>query len=98
MRIFVAGATGALGLPVVRRLIEEEHEVFGLSRTARRTQPVEALGARVIVADALDAQAMREAVMAARPDVVMHALTAIPTRGPLRSSDLEATNRLRVSG
>ena len=98
MRIFVAGATGALGLSVVQRLIAEGHDVSGLARTARRTTSLRALGARVIVANALNAAALREAVRAAHPDVVVHALTAIPSRGPLRASDLDATNQLRTEG
>jgi nucleoside-diphosphate-sugar epimerase len=98
MRIFVAGATGAIGLPVVGQLIAEGHEVTALARTARRTRRVERLGARVVVADALNAAALHDAVRAAHPDVVVHTLTAIPSRGPLRASDLDATNRLRVSG
>jgi nucleoside-diphosphate-sugar epimerase len=57
-----------------------------------------ALGAHVVVADALNAASLRDAVIGAQPDVVVHALTAIPSRGPLRASDLDATNRLRVSG
>jgi nucleoside-diphosphate-sugar epimerase len=98
MRVFVAGATGALGFPVARRLIEAGHEVVGLARTARRVKHVEALGARVVIADALDAQALRTALVEARPETVVHALTAIPPRGPSRAADLKATNRLRVSG
>ena len=98
MRIFVAGATGALGLAVVRRLINEGHDVVGLARSARRTASLGALGARVVVADALNAASLRDAVVGAQPDVVVHALTAIPSRGPLRASDLDATNRLRVLG
>jgi nucleoside-diphosphate-sugar epimerase len=98
MRVFVAGATGALGFPVVRRLIEAGHEVVGLARTPRRVKQIESLGAHVVIADALDAQALRNALVAARPEIVVHALTAIPPRGPLRTSDFKATNRLRVSG
>jgi nucleoside-diphosphate-sugar epimerase len=98
MRVFVAGATGALGVPVVRGLVREGHEVVGLARTRRRLKQVEALGAHVTVADALDGSALRRELMAIRPEIVVHALTAIPRRGPLRVSDLDTTNRLRVSG
>jgi nucleoside-diphosphate-sugar epimerase len=98
MRVFVAGATGALGFPVIHRLIQAGHDVVGLARTARRIKEIEALGARVVVGDALDAPSLQNALMAARPEIVVHALTAIPRRGPLRAADLTATNRLRVSG
>jgi nucleoside-diphosphate-sugar epimerase len=79
-------------------LINKGHDVVGLARTARRTTSLGAFGARVVVADALNAASVRDALIGAKPDVVVHALTAIPSRGPLRASDLDATNRLRVSG
>ena len=98
MRVFIAGATGALGVPVVRRLRAEGHTVIGLARTHRRTQPLASLGAQVVVADALDADALGDAVRQARPELVVHALTAIPPHGPRRPADLNATNALRVTG
>jgi 2-alkyl-3-oxoalkanoate reductase len=98
MRIFVAGATGAVGIPVVRRLISDGHTVIGLAKTKQRTSHIESLGAKAVIADALDAESFRKAVAAARPDAVVHALTAIPERGPMRTSDLEATNALRITG
>ena len=98
MRIFVAGATGALGVAVVRKLISDGHTVIGLARTNRRTKQIETLGAETAVADALDAESLHEAVAAARPDAVVHALTAIPDRGPIRAADLDATNTLRTAG
>jgi nucleoside-diphosphate-sugar epimerase len=98
MRVLVAGATGALGVPVVRALAAAGHEVIGLARTRGRAQVVERFGARVLPVDALDGDALRTVLMSTRPEVVVHALTAIPPRGPLRASDLQATNRLRTDG
>ncbi len=95
MRIFVAGATGALGVPLVRHLLGQGHEVAGFARTRRRVRTIEALGAHTIVGDALDASSVRSAIMSCMPDVVVHALTGIPAHGPLRPRDLVATNELR---
>jgi len=98
MRVFVAGATGALGAPLVRTLVAAGHEVVGLTRSAAKTDFLRALGARAAVADALDAAALRAAVVETKPQAVVHALTALPPRGPLRVSDLEPTNRVRIQG
>jgi 2-alkyl-3-oxoalkanoate reductase len=98
MRVFVAGATGALGAPLVRTLVAARHEVVGLTRSAAKTEFLRTLGARAAVADALDAAALRAAVVESKPDAVVHALTALPPRGPLRVSDLEPTNRVRIQG
>jgi nucleoside-diphosphate-sugar epimerase len=91
MRIFVAGATGALGVPVVRQLTSDGHTVIGLAKTKQRTSRIESLGAKAVIGDALDAESLRKSVAAARPDAVVHALTAIPDRGPMRAFDLDAT-------
>ena len=98
MRVFVAGATGALGVPVVRQLISDGHTVVGLAKTRQRTSQIESFGAKAVIADALDAESLRKVVVAAQRDGVVHALTAIPDRGPMRASDLEATNALRIKG
>jgi nucleoside-diphosphate-sugar epimerase len=98
MRIFVAGATGALGRPLVRRLVADGMEVVGLTRHESRARLISDLGGEPVVADALDAPILSTAVRAARPDAVVHALTAIPKRGPLRPRDLAGTNRLRWEG
>src|SRR5258708_34311139 len=98
MRVFVAGATGALGVPVVRRLVADGHEVVGVTRTAPRKHIITELGARAIVGNALDAASLRSAVESLAPDAVVHALTAIPRRGPLRPSHLKPTNGRRVTG
>jgi nucleoside-diphosphate-sugar epimerase len=98
MRIFVAGATGTLGQPVVRALLARGHHVVGLTRAERRRHIVEQLGAEAVVGDALDERVLRAAVTAARPDQVLHLLTAIPPAGALRARDLAATNVLRIRG
>src|SRR5262245_40671381 len=98
MRIFVAGATGALGRPVVRRRVANGHSVTGMTRSRDRARSIEAAGAQAVVADALDADGLRAAVAAARPEQVVHLLTALPPAGPLRPAHLRATNRVRTEG
>ena len=85
MRIFVAGATGALGRPVVRRLTEVGHEVTGMTRCPEKRRVLEGLGARPVGADVLDAAAAQRAVGEARPDAVINLLTALPPAGPTRA-------------
>jgi nucleoside-diphosphate-sugar epimerase len=98
MRIFIAGATGTLGRPTVRMLQERGHDVIGLTRSAHRRHLLEDVGARAVVGDALDPQRLTSLVTDARPDVVVHLLTALPVSGALRARDLRQTNRLRVAG
>lgn len=98
MRVFVAGATGALGVPLVRSLVARGHEVIGLTRSVAKTGLIRDLGARPAVADALDAPAIASAVLESAPHAVVHALTALPARGPFRVSELEATDRVRIRG
>src|SRR5918999_1840940 len=75
MRILVAGATGALGAQLVPRLVAAGHDVTGMTRG--RQDEVRRLGARPVVADALDPEAVGRAVGTARPDVIVHQLTAL---------------------
>jgi nucleoside-diphosphate-sugar epimerase len=99
MRVLVAGATGAIGKQLVPRLVAAGHEVHGMTRSASNTALLEELGAVAVVADALDADQVAQAVGAARPDVIIHQLTAIgavDTRHMDR--DFAATNRLRTEG
>jgi len=99
MRVFVAGATGAIGKQLVPRLVEAGHEVHGMTRSESRQAIVWELGAVPAVADALDPDQVAEAVGKARPDVIVHQLTAIgavDTRHMER--DFAATNRLRTEG
>lgn len=100
MRVFVAGATGVIGRRLVPLLISAGHDVIGLARSQRAGEALEAVGADVVHADALDHAAMRRAVRVAAPDSVVHLLTAIPTRiDPKQMTrDFAQTNRLRTEG
>jgi nucleoside-diphosphate-sugar epimerase len=100
MRVFVAGATGVIGRQLVPMLVEAGHDVLGLTRSAERGRAVEAAGAEPVVADALDRNAVVAAMLDARPDAVIHQLTAIPDAIDPRKIDrqFESTNRLRTEG
>ena len=100
MRVFVAGATGAIGRRLIPMLVEEGHDVTGMTRSTDKTQWIRLSGATPVVADALDEQAVIAAVRQARPDVVVHQLTAISPGFDVRRFDREftATNRLRTVG
>ena len=103
MNVFVAGATGALGRQLVPRLVARGHEVVGMTRSASKQDLVRSLGARPVVADALDPDAVAQAVASAEPEVIVHQLTALSgkmsirdARHPDRSSMAIMTNRLRT--
>jgi 2-alkyl-3-oxoalkanoate reductase len=100
MKVFVAGATGALGRPLVRQLVEHGHEVTGMTRSESKTDLLRELGAEPAVADALDPDAVARAVAEAEPDVIVHQMTAIEASfNPRRMEQaFEATNRLRIEG
>jgi len=98
MNVFVAGGSGAIGVPLVRALVSARHQVTALTRSTAKRGELQALGAFVAVADALNRDALVAAVKAAKPAHVIHQLTALPKDGPRRVQDLEATNRLRVDG
>jgi nucleoside-diphosphate-sugar epimerase len=100
MRVFLAGATGVIGRALVPLLVEAGHEVVGLARSAERAAEVERMGVEAAVANALDRDAVVTAVAAARPDAVVHQLTAIPPDAEPRKFDKQfaATNVLRTEG
>jgi nucleoside-diphosphate-sugar epimerase len=100
MKVFVAGATGALGRPLVRQLIERGHEVTGMTRSESKTELLRELGAAPVVADALDPDSVARAVAEADPDVIVHQMTSIdPSVNPRRMEQAFAmTNRLRTEG
>lgn len=98
MKAFIAGATGALGSRVLQRLVAAGHEVVGLTRSDADTGAIAAVGGTPVVGDLLDRPCMRQLVAAAAPDVVLQLVNALPSSGPRRFSDLDATNRLRDEG
>lgn len=100
MRVFLAGATGAIGRQLVPQLLAAGHEVTGMTRSRERAEGLSAAGATPAIADALDAGAVRDAVLAARPDVVINQLTAIPALINPRKieRDFLLTDRLRSEG
>ncbi|HEX8053750.1 MAG TPA: NAD(P)-dependent oxidoreductase [Thermoleophilaceae bacterium] len=100
MKVFVAGATGVLGRALVPRLVAEGHEVVGMTRSASKQDLVRSLGARPVVADALDADAVAQAVASAEPEVIVHQLTALSGDFDMRHIDrfFATTNRLRTEG
>jgi nucleoside-diphosphate-sugar epimerase len=95
--VFVAGATGAIGRPLVRMLVEAGHEVTGMTRSEERAESLRATGAAAVVADALDAEAVRAAMVAAEPEAVVHQLTDLPQEFSMRYGYGE-TSRLRTEG
>ena len=100
MKVFVAGATGALGRVLVPQLVAGGHEVVGMTRTPSKQNLVRDLGARPVVADALDPDAVARAVAEAEPEVIVHQLTALSRSIDMRhlDRDFEETNRLRTEG
>ena len=100
MRVFVAGATGAIGKQLLPRLVAAGHEVRGMTRSESKQAMLYGLGAVPVVADALDPDQVAEAVGRARPDVIVHQLTAIPAKLDMRhfDRDFALTNRVRTEG
>jgi nucleoside-diphosphate-sugar epimerase/predicted ester cyclase len=99
MRVFVAGATGAIGQQLVPRLVAASHEVHGMTRYESKQAMLEELGAVPVVADALDPDQVAAAVGKARPDVIVHQLTALAGVDMRHlERDSVPTNRLRTEG
>jgi nucleoside-diphosphate-sugar epimerase len=99
MRVFLAGATGAIGKQLVPGLVAAGHEVHGMTRSQSKQAMLEELGAVPVVADALDPGQVADAVGRAKPDVIVHQLTAIGSLDPRHlDRDFALTNRLRTEG
>jgi len=100
MKVFIAGAGGALGKQLVPMLVTRGHEVTGTTTSQAKRDLMRSLGAKPVVLDLLDARAVREAVLNASPDVVVHEATALSGSLDLRhfDRDFAMTNRLRTEG
>jgi 2-alkyl-3-oxoalkanoate reductase len=100
MRVFVAGASGAIGTRLVPQLIDHGHEVIGTYRSPGNAERVKALGARPVALDVLDARAVRQAVLEAEPEAIIHQATALTDVRFGRSIDrsFAPTNRIRTEG
>lgn len=99
MKVFVAGASGAIGRPLVRQLLAAGHEVTGMTRREENAEAIRAAGAKAAVCDVFDAAGLESAVREAAPEVVIHELTSLPPRFDPKSKDaLAPTNRLRIDG
>jgi 2-alkyl-3-oxoalkanoate reductase len=100
MRVFLAGAGGAIGTRLVPQLVDRGHEVIGTFRSAHKAEVINALGARPVELNLLDAAAVRRAVVQAKPDAIVHQATALANRRLSRKLDrtFAETNRLRTEG
>jgi nucleoside-diphosphate-sugar epimerase len=100
MRVFVAGASGAIGTRLVPQLVERGHEVVGTFRSAGNAERLRGLGAEPVMLDLLDASAVRRAVLDAEPDAIVHQATALANLRDFKNFDrsFAQTNRLRIEG
>lgn len=100
MRVFVVGASGAIGTRLIPQLIARGHNVIGTCRSPDKAEDIRALGAEPVVLDALDARAVREAIATAKPDAIVHQATALANARFGRNLDrtFAQTNRLRIEG
>ena len=98
-RVFVAGASGVIGRPLIAQLLAAGHEVTGMTRREEKAEEIRAAGAEAAVCDVFDADALRAAVAAGRPEIVIHQLTALPQQLDLSKKDIyDANNRIRTEG
>jgi nucleoside-diphosphate-sugar epimerase len=100
MRVFVIGASGAIGTRLVPQLIDHGHEVIGSCSSPNKTEQLRSVGAEPVVLDALDPEAVLEAVRTAEPDAIVHQATALADARWGRNLDrtFAQTNRLRTEG
>lgn len=100
MRVFVAGAAGAIGRRLTPLLLADGHVVIGSTRVAAKAAALEAAGVEPVVIDVFEADALRNAVIGARPQVVIHQLTDLPRvlSGPLDAATAARNARIRIEG
>lgn len=97
-RIFLAGATGVIGVRLIPLLLAHGHSVVGMTRTAGKTSMLQELGAQPVVCDVYDTSALTEAVIAAKPDLVMHQLTDLPDSAADLPANAHNNSRMREVG
>jgi nucleoside-diphosphate-sugar epimerase len=99
MKVFVAGASGVIGRPLLRQLVAAGHEVTGMTRRQERAEEIRAAGAAAVVCDVFDAAALTTAVKQAAPEVVINQMTSLPHEyNPRKASFYAATDRVRREG
>ena len=100
MRVFVAGAAGAIGTRLVPQLVAHGHQVTASTRSPDKVDRLRGLGAQPVVVDGLDAPGVREAVARAEPEAIVHQMTALAGKADLRNFDrwFATTNQLRTAG
>ncbi|MCT7378070.1 NAD-dependent epimerase/dehydratase family protein [Chelativorans salis] len=100
MRIFLAGATGAVGKPLVRQLIARGHDVTATTRSAAKAEALRQLGVTAVIIDGLDGAAVGEAVARAEPDAIIHQMTGVSGKPDFKNFDrwFAPTNALRTVG
>ena len=98
MRIFLAGASGVIGVRLIPLLVRDGHEVAGMTRSPGKTAALRELGAEPVVCDVFDAGALAKAVTAFGPELVMHQLTDLPDQAEQISEFAARNNRIRTEG
>lgn len=98
MRVFLAGATGVIGLRLLPLLVEAGHVVAGMTRSSDKVAQLRVLGAEPVVCNVFDADALAEAVATFRPDAVIHQLTDLPDRLDELERDTSRNDRMRSEG
>jgi 2-alkyl-3-oxoalkanoate reductase len=100
MRVFIAGATGAIGRRLVQRLVAKGHSVIGLTHSPERASFIDSLGAEPAIADGLDPTAIKQVVDAAKPQIIVHEMTELSGTSDLRKFDraFAQSNQLRTKG
>jgi nucleoside-diphosphate-sugar epimerase len=100
MRVLIVGVTGAIGRPLVGALRDRGHVVFALARSPNSAREVAALGAEAVIADVLDAIAVKAAITQARPDAVINELTSLPRHytAAAMAAAADRDRQLRIEG
>jgi nucleoside-diphosphate-sugar epimerase len=98
MRVFLAGATGVIGVRLVPLLVEAGHTVAGMTRTPDKAPRLRELGAQPVICDVFDLEALSGAVAAFDPDLVMHQLTDLPDDASQLGDYHERNDRMRLEG